>query len=201
MRSAFLGNTFSSKSSEGTPVMNAARRISSRIAMVLASFAAAALTGCGTAPQSGGLPVYRADAANRMMDEQVVSVLGVQVVKIKEESSNFSNQVATLAGSVIGGAIANNVGKGRGRTLATAAGAGIGGIAGSVVEEAGSYQIGLAYSISFKDYSGNMVRKTIVQPLDNTINHIAPGWRPGAPFPRTRARLVQGYNGDRLLPL
>lgn len=181
--------------------MSNTRRISSRIVMVLASLATAALTGCGTAPQSAGLPIYRADAANRMMDEQVVNVLGAQVVKIKDESNGFSNQVASLAGGVIGGAIANNVGKGRGRTLATAAGAGIGGIVGSAVEEAGSYQIGLAYSISFKDYSGNVVRKTIVQPLDNTLSRIAPGWRPGAPFPRARARLVQGYNGDRLMPL
>lgn len=183
---------------------NIARRmLSSMSALLLA--VTTALTGCASsevANQVANLPLYNAGAANRAMQAQVVTVESVQVVRIKEDSSNG---VMSYAGPAIaaaaGGYIANHVGRGRGRDLATVAGSALGGAIGYGIQESASISLGYAFTISYVDPSYGKISKVIVQAADDTLRHIAPTWRPGQAFKPVKARLTEGYSGDRVIPL
>lgn len=185
--------------------MNAiTRRMTAALSALLLA-ASATLTGCASsevATQVANLPLYSASAANRAMQAQIVTVESVQVVRIKEDSNNG---VWSYAGPAIaaaaGGYVANHVGRGRGRDLATVAGGAIGGGLGYALQESASISLGYAFTISYADPSYGRISKVIVQAADDTLRRIAPTWRPGQPFKPVKARLTEGYSGDRVIPL
>lgn len=181
--------------------MNAiTRRMTAALSALLLA-ASSTLTGCASS-EVANLPLYSASAANRAMQAQIVTVESVQVVRIKEDSNNG---VWSYAGPAIaaaaGGYVANHVGRGRGRDLATVAGGAIGGGLGYALQESSSISLGYAFTISYADPSYGRISKVIVQAADDTLRRMAPTWRPGQPFKPVKARLTEGYSGDRVIPL
>ncbi|EPC02535.1 membrane protein [Litchfieldella anticariensis FP35 = DSM 16096] len=91
------------------------------------------LAGCAnTAPYSGD--VYRGSQAQTGQTVSYGTIVALRQVQIQADNPQ-GNVVGGLGGAVIGGLLGNQIGGGSGRTLATAAGAIGGSVAGSKIED------------------------------------------------------------------
>ena len=86
-----------------------------------------------------------ANAVGVVLEGEVVSA---RQVTIREKDNLQENQTGMLAGGVVGGVGANNIGKGRGRTAATVGGALLGAALGAVLEDQLSQQQGMEYIVN-----------------------------------------------------
>ncbi len=99
----------------------------------LVALGALTLAGCAnTAPYSGD--VYRGSQAQTAQTVSYGTITALRRVQIQADDPN-SGAIGGLGGAVIGGLLGNQVGGGSGRTLATAAGAIGGSVAGKKIED------------------------------------------------------------------
>ena len=89
------------------------------------------LTGCLNSNRYSG-DVYQASDAKVVQNVVYGTITHVRPVQI--QSGDDKNIIGGLGGAVLGGFLGNTVGGGRGRSLATAAGAVAGGLAGQKVQ-------------------------------------------------------------------
>nr|WP_300310810.1 glycine zipper 2TM domain-containing protein [Halomonas sp.] len=95
------------------------------------AIAALALTGCAnTSGYSGN--VYSGNQAKAAQSVEYGTISSMRQVQIQAENSGI---LGSGGGAIIGGLLGNQVGGGSGRTLATAAGAIGGAVAGSKIEQ------------------------------------------------------------------
>ncbi|WP_458527114.1 glycine zipper 2TM domain-containing protein [Onishia taeanensis] len=91
------------------------------------------LAGCAnTSPYSGD--VYRGNQAQTAQTVSYGTITALRQVQIQAQDQN-SGALGGIGGAVIGGLLGNQIGGGSGRTLATAAGAIGGSVAGKKIED------------------------------------------------------------------
>jgi len=88
----------------------------------------------------------------------------------KIESSKPTSGVGAVAGGVVGGVIGHQVGSGRGRTVATIAGAGAGAFAGNTVEKKKkSTSQGYEIDVRMADGSMRTVKSSTAPPVGQAV--------------------------------
>lgn len=89
----------------------------------------------------------------------------------KIESPKSTSGVGAVAGGVVGGVIGHQVGSGRGRTVATIAGAGAGALAGNTVEKKKKKSTSQGYEIDVRMADGSMrtVKSTTAPPVGQAV--------------------------------
>lgn len=143
--------------------------------------AALALTlGAGCVSSKRG-DVYSRDDARRTQTVEWATVEHIRPVQIEGTQSD----IGAAAGAVVGGIAGSAVGDGTGRALAVAAGAIIGGIFGSATEEATTRSQGMEITVRRK--GGESI--AIVQAGD-----------PGEFAVGQRVRILRGYGETRVSP-
>ena len=174
----------------------------SRLITIASAAGVAILTGCASSPTPfDNAPIYNGSAAYQSSAARVVTVESVQLVRLRRQPDGTLQAVGpTVLGGLIGGAAGNTVGGGKGKQLMTVIGGATGAAIGQGVQEASSLVPSYVYTISFYTSEGK-VTKTVPQEADNTLQAIAPYWRPGTPFTPVQARFTQGAGGERVLPL
>lgn len=113
----------------------------SRAAAGLAALAVALLAGCtALPPATGGLGGgdYTANQARTSQFVEIGTIEAIRSVTIQSKKSAYGGTVAPIVGAVAGGALGNQIGKGKGRKVATVLGALAGGAVGSAVSNAGN---------------------------------------------------------------
>lgn len=123
---------------------------------------------------------YRAQEARNYQRVQTGTVVDIRMVQITRESSS-GNYIGAAAGAILGGAVGNQVGNGRGRMVATAIGGTLGGLVGNHAGEYVGREIKQAAEITVSMSNGNAV--AIVQELDGATAQLRPG---------DRVRLIEG---------
>jgi outer membrane lipoprotein SlyB len=101
-----------------------------------------ALVGCASQPDyidpGQATQPYSASSNPNFPPPQQAILSGYGVVKgielVRQDGSNRSNVVGTVAGAIIGGVIGHQIGNGTGQTVATVAGAAGGAYAGNQIE-------------------------------------------------------------------
>jgi outer membrane lipoprotein SlyB len=111
-------------------------------------------------------------------------VISTRRVQVASENLD-DNKTGIIGGAIAGGALGNTIGKGRGRTLATAAGALGGSIAGAFLEKNLKSQEGIEYLVKLTK-SGEM--RTVVQGTDSLLY---PGQNALLIVSRGRSRLIR----------
>ena len=107
------------------------RYVPTKRILLLINFTILVLISSACVPESRSGKVYSRDQARTSQSVFYGTVLRVEEVTIEGTQSGFG----TIAGGVMGGALGNAIGGGSGRTIATAGGAILGGMAGSTVEK------------------------------------------------------------------
>ncbi|ABE58655.1 MULTISPECIES: outer membrane lipoprotein [Chromohalobacter] len=126
----------------------------------LVMIGALGIAGCAnTSPYSGD--VYRSGQAETAQSVTYGTITSVRQVQIQAGEQNESI-LGGLGGAVLGGLLGNQVGGGSGRTIATAAGAIGGSVAGSKVENAANRTN--AWEIEIRRDSGDSI--VVVQKAD-----------------------------------
>jgi outer membrane lipoprotein SlyB len=114
----------------------------------------------GCASGTGGKD-YSRDQTRAVQEVQMAVVESVRGVNIE----GTKTPVGAAAGAVIGGVAGSTVGSGTGRTLATAVGAVLGGVGGAAVEEGVTRQNGVEITVRLD--SGRLI--AITQAADETF--------------------------------
>jgi outer membrane lipoprotein SlyB len=128
------------------------------------------------APEATALTVSQAETAPpagqapAAVSSKPCSTCGKVESVRKVESSKPTSGVGAVAGGVVGGVIGHQVGSGRGRTVATIAGAGAGAFAGNTVEKKKKntnqvYEIG----VRMQDGSMRTVKSTTAPPVGQAV--------------------------------
>jgi outer membrane lipoprotein SlyB len=126
------------------------------------------------APEAAALTVAQAETAPAgqapaAVSSKPCSVCGKVESVRKVDSSKPTSGVGAVAGGVVGGVIGHQVGSGRGRTVATVAGAGAGAFAGNTVEKKRNtnqvYEIG----VRMQDGSQRTVKSTTAPPVGQAV--------------------------------
>jgi len=89
---------------------------------------------------------YSRSEAGQAQQVRTGTVQSVRYVKLEG-----TQQAGPLIGAIAGGIVGNQIGEGRGRTLATVGGAAAGAIAGGAVEKGMSTKQGIELTIKFDD--------------------------------------------------
>jgi outer membrane lipoprotein SlyB len=148
-----------------TPRSGNSLRVARGVAIVSAVVASVHLTGCA-APGAGGYgPSALGGVSSPSMGYQTPAPQPVgRIVSIEQLVVGAESQtgIGAVAGAVLGGAAANHIGGGRGRTVSTVIGAVGGAVAGSAIESGMNRQLGQRIYVQFQDGS----RAVVVQPAD-----------------------------------
>lgn len=132
----------------------------------------------GCAASNSG-DVYRRDQTRQVQTVKMGVVESVRTVKIEGTKS----PVGTAAGAVVGGVAGSTIGEGKGSLIGAVVGAVAGGLAGSAIEEGVTRKDGL--EITVKLDNGNML--AIVQEAAGEAFH-----------PGERVRLLEGGGDTRV---
>ncbi|MGJ7512137.1 glycine zipper 2TM domain-containing protein [Variovorax sp. GT1P44] len=87
----------------------------------------------------------------------------------KVQTAKPTSGVGAVAGGVVGGVLGHQVGSGRGRTLATVAGAGAGAFAGNTVEKKRNTSQVYEVSVRMQDGSMRTVKSTTAPPVGQAV--------------------------------
>jgi outer membrane lipoprotein SlyB len=126
-------------------------------------------------PEATALTVAQAESAPptgqgpAVVSSKPCSVCGKVESVRKVESSKPASGVGAVAGGVVGGVVGHQVGSGRGRTVATIAGAGAGAFAGNTVEK--KRKTNQVYEIGVRMQDGSMrtVKSTTSPPVGQAV--------------------------------
>lgn len=130
---------------------------------LIALFAGSLLSACATTSHNSDANAPTLANSGSYADGNAYGrVESIQTVKI---AGNDSPGVGTVIGGLVGGLIANQLGSGNGRVLATAAGAGGGALIGYQVDQTRPREI---YKIRVQLDSGDY--QTVSQDSDNDLN-------------------------------
>ncbi|SEA55882.1 glycine zipper 2TM domain-containing protein [Variovorax sp. YR216] len=114
-------------------------------------------------------PVSRAEEAPAAAPPTPCSVCG-KVESVRQvKSSKPSSGAGAVAGGVVGGVIGHQVGSGRGRTVATVAGAAGGAYAGNKVEKNKNAKTVYEVSVRMQDGSMRTVQTTSAPPVGQAV--------------------------------
>ncbi|WP_016855958.1 glycine zipper 2TM domain-containing protein [Halomonas smyrnensis] len=126
----------------------------------LVALGALTLAGCAnTSPYSGN--VYSGNQAQVAQNVSVGTITAMRRVQIQADDQN-SGALGGIGGAVIGGLLGNQIGGGSGRTLATAAGAIGGSVAGKKIEDSANRTD--AWELEIRKQTGQTV--VVVQKAD-----------------------------------
>ena len=99
-------------------------------------------------------PIAPARSQPAPQQQRVCSDCGV-VQSIRQfQQQGQSSGVGMVAGGVLGGVLGHQIGSGRGNTVATIAGAGVGAVAGNEIEK--SHKTKTSWTVSIRMDAGNM---------------------------------------------
>jgi len=114
-------------------------------------------------------PASGAEQAPAAAPSKPCSVCGKVESVRKLESTKPTSGVGAVAGGVVGGVLGHQVGSGRGRTLATVAGAGAGAFAGNTVEKKKNTSQAYEVSVRMQDGSMRTVKSTTAPPVGQAV--------------------------------
>lgn len=124
-----------------------------RAVVGLVALSVAALgAGCTGLPATGGLGGgdYSSSQARTSQSVELATIEAIRSVTIQTKKSPYSGAAATGIGAIAGGALGSQVGKGKGKKVATVLGVLGGGAAGSAVSKAGSTVKGVELIVATK---------------------------------------------------
>ncbi|MBB3176788.1 glycine zipper 2TM domain-containing protein [Variovorax sp. Sphag1AA] len=114
-------------------------------------------------------PALRAEEAPAAAPPKPCSTCG-KVESVRQvKSAKPSSGVGAVAGGVVGGVIGHQVGSGRGRTVATVAGAAGGAYAGNTVEKKKNTKTVYEVSVRMQDGSMRTVQTTSAPPVGQAV--------------------------------
>lgn len=126
--------------------MSFSHRLSSRAALAATLSATLLLAGCAT-PGRGGYD-YTASEARRPMLVTLGTLESVRDVRLEQDRQTG---VGTAAGAVVGGIAGSTIGGGRGQAIATVLGAVAGGLGGSQIERGTGARQGVELTVRTDD--------------------------------------------------
>lgn len=127
------------------------------------------------APEARALTVAQAETAPPAQQAPAAasskpcSVCGKVETVRKVQASKPTSGVGAVAGGVVGGVIGHQIGSGRGRTVATVAGAAGGAFAGNTVEKKRNANTAYEVSVRMQDGSLRTVQTTTAPPVGQAV--------------------------------
>ena len=117
------------------------------IVALAATVATLGLSACATSPYSTNVPSYSQGSVGSVQ-QAAYNTGSVSSIELVRGNSSGVSPVGTIIGAVVGGVLGNQVGEGRGKTVATVAGAAGGALAGNAIAKHGDsaqdmYHVGI----------------------------------------------------------